>query len=235
MTSEQDETLISSPAETEVVTASESTSSPFWNRLWNSQRENIRILAIALVIALVLRIFVAEPRFIPSNSMEPTLHIGDRLLVEKVSYHLHPPHVGDIVVFEPPSQLQEYGYSRNQAFIKRIIATPGETISVTAQQVVVDGSPLVESYTLEPPEYSMHPITVPPNTVFVMGDNRNDSNDSHVWGVLPKENIIGVARFRFWPLSRFGGVASAYPRQLSMVQQCCSSAHKSPSTHETTP
>jgi signal peptidase I len=123
-------------------------------RLWQSQRENIRILAIALVIAIFLRIFIAEPRFIPSNSMEPTLHVGDRLLVDKVSTRLHPPHMGDIIVFQPPPQLQEYGYRGDQAFIKRVIATPGETVTVTDHQVLVDGAPLQERYTLEPPELS---------------------------------------------------------------------------------
>lgn len=180
---------------------------PLWRRLWQSQRDNVRILAIALVIAIGLRIFVAEPRFIPSNSMEPTLHVGDRLLVDKVSPRLHPPHEGDIIVFEPPPQLQEYGYLSSQAFIKRVIATPGETVTVTDHQVFVNGQPLTESYTLEPPEYLMGSITVPPGGLFVMGDNRNDSNDSHVWGILPADNIIGIARFRFWPLSRVGSVS----------------------------
>jgi len=180
---------------------------PRWRRLWNSQQDNLRILAIALVVALFLRIFVAEPRFIPSNSMEPTLHVGDRLLVDKVSPRLHPPHVGDIIVFEPPPQLQEYGYRGDQAFIKRVIATPGETVTVTDHQVIIDGQPLPESYTLEPPDYLMGSITVPPGGLFVMGDNRNDSNDSHVWGILPEENVIGIARFRFWPLGRAGSVA----------------------------
>jgi len=178
-----------------------------WRRLWNSQQDNLRILAIALVVALFLRIFVAEPRFIPSNSMEPTLHVGDRLLVDKVSPRLHPPHVGDIIVFEPPPQLQEYGYRGDQAFIKRVIATPGETVTVTDHQAIIDGQPLPESYTLEPPDYLMGSINVPPGGLFVMGDNRNDSNDSHVWGILPEENVIGIARFRFWPLGRAGSVA----------------------------
>jgi signal peptidase I len=173
---------------------------------WQGQRENIRILAIALLIAVVMRIFVAEPRFIPSNSMEPTLQIGDRLLVEKISYHLHPPRPGDIVVFEPPPQLRDYGYTNRQAFIKRVIATPGETVVVHNHQVFVDGVPLQEPYVLEAPDYGMLPVAVPPDMVFVMGDNRNDSNDSHVWGVLPQGNIIGLARFRFWPLSRLGNV-----------------------------
>ncbi len=185
----------------------EGTQGSRWGRLWTSQRENIRILAIALVIAIGLRIFVAEPRFIPSNSMEPTLHIGDRLLVEKVSTKLHAPQVGEIVVFEPPPQLREYGYSGKQAFIKRVIATPGETVTVTDHQVIVDGQPLQEDYVLELPDYLMGSITVPPGGLFVMGDNRNDSNDSHVWGILPEQNVIGIARFRFWPLSRLGKVA----------------------------
>ncbi|MEM1280457.1 MAG: signal peptidase I [Cyanobacteria bacterium P01_H01_bin.152] len=181
--------------------------SPFWQHLWEGQRENVRILAVALVIAVFLRFVVAEPRFIPSNSMEPTLHVGDRLLVDKVSTRLHPPHFGDIVVFKPPPQLQDYGYSGKQAFIKRVIATAGETVTVTNHQVIVDGNTLREAYTLEPPDYLMGSITVPPGNLFVMGDNRNDSNDSHVWGTLPQDNVIGIARFRFWPLSRFGQVS----------------------------
>ena len=201
----------SKPDERTNPDASEQSAPPaelsLWRRLWEGQRENIRILAIALVIALFLRVFIAEPRFIPSNSMEPTLHIGDRLLVDKISTRLHPPHTGDIIVFQPPPQLQEYGYRGDQAFIKRVIATPGETVTVTDHHVLVDGEPLQESYTLEPPDYLMGSITVPPGGLFVMGDNRNDSNDSHVWGILPQDNVIGIARFRFWPLSRTGSVA----------------------------
>lgn len=186
---------------------SETTPEPFWRKLWNSQRENVRILAVALAIAIIMRLFVAEPRFIPSNSMEPTLHVGDRLLVEKVSYHLHPPESGDIVVFQPPPQLRDYGYTGNQAFIKRVIGTPGSTIAVAEHHLYVDGKQLEEPYVLDLPAYSLPSFTVPPGNVFVLGDNRNDSNDSHVWGFLPEQNIIGVARLRFWPLSRFGPVA----------------------------
>ena len=194
------------PSSTESPAMPDSVPKPFWHRVVASQRENIRILAIALVIAVCMRLFVAEPRFIPSDSMEPTLHVGDRLLVEKVSYHLHPPHAGDIIVFQPPPQLREYGYTGKQAFIKRVIATPGQTVTVTDHQVVIDGTPLQETYILEPPAYEMIPVTVPAHMVFVMGDNRNDSNDSHVWGFLPEDNIIGLARLRFWPFSRFGKV-----------------------------
>jgi len=173
-----------------------------------SVTENARLVAIALVIAIVVRFFIAEPRFIPSPSMVPTLAVGDRLLVEKVSYHLHPPHQGDIVVFEPPPQLQEYGYRASQAFIKRVIGLPGQQIQITNGKVYVDGVPLAEDYILEPPAYEMPPVKVPADSLFVMGDNRNDSNDSHVWGFLPTQNLIGRALLRFWPLDKAGTVAT---------------------------
>ncbi|HEY9641280.1 MAG TPA: signal peptidase I, partial [Coleofasciculaceae cyanobacterium] len=93
-------------------------------RLQKSQKENLQIIAIALVLAVVIRLFIAEPRFIPSDSMVPTLLIGDRLVIEKLSYRFQPPTTGDIVVFDPPSQLQVYGYAPDKAFIKRVIGTP---------------------------------------------------------------------------------------------------------------
>ncbi|MBD0266998.1 MAG: signal peptidase I [Cyanobacteria bacterium Co-bin8] len=194
------------PASSPVLPVDSSSQKSRWRQLWDSQQENLRILVIALVIALLVRVFVAEPRFIPSNSMEPTLHIGDRLIVEKVSYRLHSPQRGDIVVFNPPPQLTALGYDFRQAFIKRVIGSPGQTIRVSQGQVIVNGQALDESYTLEAPQYEMLPVTVPEGYVFVMGDNRNDSNDSHVWGVLPQDNIIGRATFRFWPVDRFGEV-----------------------------
>lgn len=167
--------------------------------LWNQIRENIVILAIALGLSLLIRTFVAEPRFIPSDSMFPTLEINDRLVIEKVSYYLNSPQFGDIIVFTPPSQLQEIGYGADQAFIKRIIGKPGQIIEVKNGRVYIDNEPQFERYIAEEPHYQLPPVKVPDNSYFVMGDNRNDSNDSHVWGFLPKENIIGRAVFRFWP------------------------------------
>ncbi|MGC1309878.1 MAG: signal peptidase I [Phormidesmis sp.] len=166
--------------------------------------ENAKLAIVALVIAAVVRLLIAEPRYIPSPSMVPTLAVGDRLLVEKVSYHLHAPHRGDIVVFEPPPQLQEYGYQASQAFIKRVIGLPGQTVQVSEGRVLVDGEALVEPYILAEPAYEMPPVQVPADSLFVMGDNRNDSNDSHVWGFLPVQNAIGRAVFRFWPLEKVG-------------------------------
>jgi len=178
---------------------------PLWLRVWRSQQENFRLIFIALCLALLIRVFIAEPRYIPSDSMLPTLHIGDRLVVEKLSYRFHPPTTGDIIVFETPEQLQA-NYAKDQAFIKRIIGTPGETVSVNKGKVYLNNQPLEEEYIAEPPEYRLLPQQVPEHEFFVMGDNRNDSNDSHVWGFLPEDNIIGRARFRFWPLNRIGFV-----------------------------
>lgn len=178
-----------------------------WEQLWQGQRENIKVLVIALVIALLVRVFIAEPRFIPSNSMEPTLHVGDRLIVDKISEAWSPLHRGDVVVFTPPIQLQEIGYDPRQAFIKRVIAQSGQTVRVSQGCVYIDGSALKEPYVLEAPTYEMAPFTIPLGYLFVMGDNRNDSNDSHVWGVLPEANVIGRAQFRFWPLNRLGPIS----------------------------
>ena len=173
-------------------------------RSWKALVENFKLVAIALLIAVVVRIFIAEPRYIPSPSMVPTLSVGDRLLVDKVSYRINVPEPGDIVVFEPPPQLQGYGYSASQAFIKRVVGLPGQTVQVEKGSVLIDGEPLSEPYILEPPQYEMPAVQIPSDSLFVMGDNRNDSNDSHVWGFLPTDNVIGKAAFRFWPWSRVG-------------------------------
>ncbi|MBD1822497.1 signal peptidase I [Cyanobacteria bacterium FACHB-DQ100] len=179
-----------------------SSSAPKWKTWW----ENFQILFIALILALLVRAYIAEPRFIPSDSMMPTLQIGDRLVVEKISYRLHPPEFQDIIVFDPPTQLQELGYSKDQAFIKRIIGKPGQTIEIKSGKVFVDNQPLLEPYIAEAPSYQMPPVQVPEGCYFVMGDNRNNSNDSHVWGFLPQEFILGRAWLRFYPVDRLGRV-----------------------------
>ena len=176
------------------------------SKLWQQTRENLQIIAIALALALFIRAFVAEPRYIPSDSMLPTLEVGDRLVVEKVSYYFRPPTTGEIVVFDPPQQLQIQGYAKDQAFIKRVIGTPGQTVQVQDGKVYINGRSLKEDYIAEPPAYQMEAVQVPEDQLFVMGDNRNNSNDSHVWGFLPKQNVIGHACYRFWPFSRIGRV-----------------------------
>ena len=174
--------------------------SKFWKSVW----ENFQIITIALILAFFIRTFIAEPRYIPSDSMSPTLEEGDRLVVEKVSYYFHPPRRGDIIVFEPPPQLQIQGYEKDQAFIKRVIGQAGEIISVENGIVYINNEPLKENYILAPPHYNLPPLLIPEGDLFVMGDNRNNSNDSHVWGFLPQENAIGRAIFRFYPFKKIG-------------------------------
>lgn len=176
------------------------TSSQQPNNIRQTIKENVSIVLIGLVLAILIRVFIAEPRYIPSESMFPTLDIGDRLVVEKVSYHFTKPDPHDVVVFNPPPQLQMLGYDAHQAFIKRVIAREGDIVAVNQGIVYVNGQPLREDYILEPPNYKLQPIEVPTGYLFVMGDNRNNSNDSHIWGFLPENYVIGKAIFRFWPL-----------------------------------
>ncbi|NJM45548.1 MAG: signal peptidase I [Alkalinema sp. RU_4_3] len=170
----------------------------------NNWLENLQLLAIALFLAFLIRTFIAEPRFIPSSSMEPTLNIHDRLVVEKISYYLHPPRFGDVVVFHPPPVLIDQGFRYDQAFIKRIIGLPGQQVEIRNRTVYIDGMPLKESYIAEGPDYVMPSVKVPEGSFFVMGDNRNNSRDSHIWGFLPKQNIIGHAWLRFFPIDHLG-------------------------------
>ncbi|MEM8641876.1 MAG: signal peptidase I [Cyanobacteria bacterium P01_G01_bin.54] len=178
-------------------------SSPRWRELlW----ENGKTIGTALIIVAIIRLFIAEPRYIPSGSMLPTLEEGDRVVVEKVSYYWHPPQPGDVIVFNPPAQLQDWGYLPHQAFIKRVIGTPGHAIAVHDRHVYEDDHAIQEPYILEEPNYEMPSLPIPRESLFVMGDNRNNSNDSHIWGYLPQQNVIGRAMFRFWPLNRMGWV-----------------------------
>lgn len=178
----------------------------FWLKLWHHQRHNVLLLVVALVITFALRLFVAESRYIPSESMEPTLWPGDRIVVEKLSYRWHPPERGDIVIFRTPPLLQTLGYSPNQVLIKRVIGQPGQTIQVHNGVVWVDSQPLDEPYLQSPPTYELETVTVPADTLFVMGDNRNNSNDSHIWGFLPESYVIGRAGFCYWPPDHVGTI-----------------------------
>ncbi len=181
---------------------------PLWQKLWQAQKGNLLLIIIALALALLLRVWVAESRYIPSESMEPTLFPGDRIVVEKLSYYQHSPQAGDVVVFQPPPYLQALGYQPEQAFIKRVIGLPGQVIQVRQGTVYVDGQGLEETYIAESPNYELPPVQVPENHLFVMGDNRNNSNDSHVWGYLPQEYILGHAVFCYWPISHWGMIKS---------------------------
>jgi len=166
--------------------------------------ELVKTIVSALILAGGIRSCVAEARFIPSESMLPTLEIDDRLIIEKISYHFRKPKRGDVVVFSPTDTLKEQDYK--EAFIKRVIGIPGDVIKVENGNVFVNNQKLTEQYIHEPPEYKYSPITVPEGQYFVLGDNRNNSYDSHHWGFVPLENLIGRAAVRFWPPDRLGSL-----------------------------
>jgi signal peptidase I len=183
------------------------------------------IVALAIGLALLIQAFVVKPYQIPSPSMEPTLDVGQRVLVNRVSYHFSDPHTGDIVVFHPPAGAENGKQCGVQTgprepcreptpqesdtnFIKRIVAAPGDRLSIHNGHPVVDGEEAKEDF-IEPcrggPGCNMpHEITIPPDHYFMMGDNRGSSDDSRFWGPVPRSSIIGEAFFTYWPLDRIG-------------------------------
>lgn len=184
-------------------------------------RELLVLVVIAIVLALVFKTFVVQAFWIPSGSMEPTLMINDRVLVEKLSYRFGTIHEGDIVVFvhneggspAPAGNLitrlfsdlgQAVGIAQpsSKDFIKRVIGLPGDHLFCRGGHVYRNGAELSEPY-LPPGTYTAcSPVTVPAGMIFVMGDNREDSEDSRVFGPVPESAVVGHAFMRIWPPSR---------------------------------
>jgi len=164
--------------------------------------EAFKTITLSAVLAFGIRSFVAEARYIPSGSMLPTLQINDRLIIDKISYNFRNPERGDIIVFSPTDALKAQNFK--DAFIKRLLGLPGDKVEVKEGRVYVNDQLLKENYIEEKPNYNFGPVTVPPNQYLVLGDNRNNSYDSHYWGFVPRDHIIGKAVVRFWPLNRVG-------------------------------
>ena len=162
------------------------------------------ILAVALLGALLIRTVLFQAFYIPSASMEPTLQLHDRILVNKLSYDLHPVHRGDIVVFKR-SALKGISGPVND-LVKRVVGLPGETIQSTLDgHILINGKVLNEPYLPRgTPSYNLTQITIPAHHYFVMGDNRTDSADSRVFGPIDKSLIVGRAFVLIWPLNRLG-------------------------------
>lgn len=181
--------------------------------------EWVVIVAVALVAALLIKTFAVQAFYIPSASMEPTLVPGDRVLVNKLSYDFHSVHIGDIVVFRRPPEDNSPGIDD---LIKRVVALPGETISVRNCAVYVNGAQEKQPWlpagwenpasrycttwpaTGCPQQCLSNPFKVPQGYLFVMGDNRTNSYDSRYWGPLPQSYIVGRAFVRMWPVGRIG-------------------------------
>jgi signal peptidase I len=198
--------------------------------------ELVVIVALAIGLALLIQAFIVKPYQIPSESMEPTLDVGQRVLVDRVSYDFSDPGIGDIIVFHPPQGAvsgnqcgvpdqprqacpQPTNQEADTNFIKRIVAGPGDMLKI------VDGHPIVKSQVSAadwrndvPPEEDFinpcrgpgepcnlpEPITIPPDSYFMMGDNRAHSDDSRFWGPVPRDWIIGKAFATYWPPKRIG-------------------------------
>lgn len=182
-------------------------------------RELVVLVVTALVIAVVVKSFVAQAFFIPSGSMLPQLQIDDRVVVSKISYRLHEPRRGDIVVFDAPtggpkddsplparvvrSVVQSIGLAApsTDEYIKRVVALPGERVEAHGGKILVDGRELVEPYLpAGTTTADFTAVVVPPETLWVMGDNRGNSADSRVFGPVPQSTVVGRAFARVWPI-----------------------------------
>jgi signal peptidase I len=160
-------------------------------------REIVETVLFTLLIYVLVRTFLFENYRVVGRSMEPTLENDQFLVVSKLDYRLHDPRRGDIIVFRDPR-------ADDRKLIKRVIGLPGEVVEITNGYVSIDGYPLDEPYIKSPGRYTEAAIAVPEGQYFVLGDNRNNSSDSHTWGTLAKTKIVGKAWLSYWPPSMWG-------------------------------
>lgn len=167
----------------------------------NNNRQEIKewiyTILIAIVLVIIIRTFILDSRVVPSTSMVPSIVPGDRLFVEKLSHRFAGLNRGDVVVFKPPAET-----GLKDDLIKRLIALPGDTVEVKNGKLYLNDVAQDEPYLNGAIEYKMAKQIVPPDSIFVMGDNRNQSLDSHIWGVAQIASIKGKAWVTYWPLNR---------------------------------
>ena len=176
-------------------------------KFWVLFVDLVETLVVSLALFVLIYLFLFQPHQVEGRSMEPSFQNGEYILTDKISYRLRDPQRGDVVVFHSPQD-------ERVDFIKRIIATPGDTIMVSDNKVYLNGEPMDEPYTLDgatPQDTFLRDgaaTTVPSNNYVVMGDNRLHSSDSRKWGFITRQHIVGRAFFRYWPLGSFGVVAT---------------------------
>lgn len=161
------------------------------------------IVAIAVAFSVVVRLYVFQTFSIPSKSMLPTLHVGDRIVVDKLSVEFGTINIGDIVVFKAPAAVAGDCGDTVADLVKRVIGLPGDHLTSKGNTIYVNGKPLKENWShYEPLGPPIGHVTVPKGRYFMMGDNHNNSCDSRTWGTVPRSSIIGKVFLRVWPLSR---------------------------------
>jgi len=168
-------------------------------------------LAITLVLAMVVFLILQttiQSSIVEGSSMLPGLENGQRLIVAKAVYHFRQPQRGEIIIVHPP-------IAPSKQWVKRVIGLPGDTVEVKNHTVYVNNIALDEPYINEKPNYTMAPYTVEEGNYFVMGDNRNNSTDSHLRWTVPEENIVGEVWLRLWPLDTWG-LIHGYPLELEL-------------------
>ncbi len=177
--------------------------------IWHFLVDVLETLVLATVMFVLINAITARVR-VDGHSMDPTLQNGEFILVNRLAYRFGEPRRGDIVVFHYPRD-------PSQQFIKRVIGLPGDEVRIQAGHVYLNGQLLNEPYVAAPPRYEGL-WTVPAGSLFVLGDNRNQSSDSHSWGMLPIENVIGKAVFVYWPLDHLGLIEHPQVVSASVVE-----------------
>lgn len=180
-------------------------------RWWRLLREIGETVLLTVVIFVVINAVTGRFR-IEGPSMEPNLHEGQYLIINKIVYQLGPPRRGDIIVFHHPQ-------NSGRDLIKRVIGLPGETLDIRQGQVYINDTLLEEPYIVHQGRYSGH-YQLGPDEFFVLGDNRPNSDDSHNWGVLERDQIVGKAAISYWPPGNWGGIPHfSYPEALAAQEQ----------------
>jgi signal peptidase I len=185
----EDNTTVSTAASTSVSTESDE---GFWSSARPVVLEAFQIVAPALILAFVVHLFLAQATVVFGQSMEPNLEPHQRLIVDKISYRLHPPQRNDIVVIDLPDM--------DELLVKRVVALPGEIVEIREGVIFVNGEQITEPFPHDMTPYDMTPVILGPLSYLVLGDNRSNSNDSRSFGPVTRDQILGRVWLRYWPL-----------------------------------
>ncbi len=180
-----------------------------WDTVKTVIREVLETVILTVIIFFLIQTVVRNFRVV-GTSMEPNLHNSQYLIVDKISYRLGAPQQGDVIVFEPPNRPGE-------DYVKRVIGVSGNLVEIQNGQVLINNEPIDEPYVVYPGSYSMSPRRVGANELFVLGDNRNSSSDSHNWGMLEEDKVVGKAWISYWPPNYWGVIPRDAPSASATV------------------